>query len=150
MSLIGARLPEHPLFKGRCIVICYPFTGRPGHPNPPDWDHIKGAHGSTPQLLAFSDRYDKFQAHDFNCVGLSFMTTEWQSDFMARNKLRFPLLSDHDRTISSSLGLTTFKAGNVGYLTRRTLVSVDGIIRHDILPLASPENNAEDVLALLG
>ena len=34
---------------GPAVIFCYPFTGRPGYPNPPNWDHIKGAHGSTPQ-----------------------------------------------------------------------------------------------------
>src|SRR4029078_12139861 len=35
---------------GRSIVAIYPWTGRPGLPNPPDWDIIPGAHGSTPEL----------------------------------------------------------------------------------------------------
>jgi len=40
---------------GRSIVYCYPWTGRPGEPNPPGWDDIPGAHGSTPQLEGFRD-----------------------------------------------------------------------------------------------
>ena len=34
---------------GRAVVFCYPWTGRPGQPNPPSWDDIPGAHGSTPE-----------------------------------------------------------------------------------------------------
>jgi peroxiredoxin len=40
--------------QGRSVVIVYPWTGRPGRPNPPDWDLIPGAHGSTPELEGFS------------------------------------------------------------------------------------------------
>ena len=48
-SVSFARLP------GRTIVYCYPWTGRPGLPNPPGWDDIPGAHGSTPQTEGFRD-----------------------------------------------------------------------------------------------
>ena len=40
---------------GRSVLIIYPWTGRPGHPNPPNWDDIPGAHGSTPELEGFRD-----------------------------------------------------------------------------------------------
>ena len=46
--------------QGRSVLIVYPWTGRPGHPNPPDWDFIPGAHGSTPELEGFRDRHDDF------------------------------------------------------------------------------------------
>ena len=41
--------------QGPAVIFCYPFTGRPGYPNPPNWDHITGAHGSTPQAIAYSE-----------------------------------------------------------------------------------------------
>ncbi len=34
---------------GLSIVFVYPWTGRPGIANPPGWDAIAGAHGSTPR-----------------------------------------------------------------------------------------------------
>src|SRR5262245_39294339 len=37
-SINFARLP------GLAIVYCYPWTGRPGLANPPNWDDIPGAH----------------------------------------------------------------------------------------------------------
>ena len=46
--------------KGRSAVIVYPWTGRPGLPNPPDWDLIPGAHGSTPELEGFRNRHADF------------------------------------------------------------------------------------------
>ena len=68
----GTRLPSFALpatsgsnldlaaLAGRSILIVYPWTGRPGHPNPPDWDVIAGAHGSTPELEGFRDHADAF------------------------------------------------------------------------------------------
>ncbi len=64
----GTRLPPFALpatdgrqvdlaaLAGKTLLIVYPWTGRPGHPNPPDWDAIPGAHGSTPELEGFRDR----------------------------------------------------------------------------------------------
>ena len=53
------------------IVYCYPWTGRPGLPNPPGWDDIPGAHGSTPQAEGFRDLYAGFQQVDAAVFGLS-------------------------------------------------------------------------------
>ena len=40
--------------RGRSIVIVYPWTGRPGFPNPPDWDLIPGAQVRRPSSRAFA------------------------------------------------------------------------------------------------
>src|SRR5512137_1231844 len=82
---------------GAAVIFCYPFTGRPGHPNPPNWDHIPGAHGSTPQALAYSESYGQFRRLGVKLFGLSMLNTEWQRDFVSRNKLTFRLLSDAGR-----------------------------------------------------
>ena len=70
----GARLPPLALpatdggmidiaaLPGRSLVMVYPWTGRPGRPNPPNWDEIQGAHGSTPELEGFRDRHADFRA----------------------------------------------------------------------------------------
>jgi len=117
-------------------------------PNPPDWDNIPGAHGSTPQAQAFSMRYDEFQKRSVSVLGLSFQDTVWQCEFVKRTSLRVPLLSDQKRLFSSALGLTTFKAGPQEYLRRITLVSKDGIITHLRYPIEIPENDAAEVLKL--
>ena len=56
-----ARKVNFAKLAGMAIVYCYPWTGRPGLPNPPDWDDIPGAHGSTPQAEGFRDLYAGFQ-----------------------------------------------------------------------------------------
>ena len=45
---------------GRSVVVVYPWTGRPGLSNPPEWDDIPGAHGSSPELEGFRDRHAEF------------------------------------------------------------------------------------------
>ena len=42
---------------GLSIVFAYPWTGRPGLENPPNWDDIPGAHGSTPEAEGFRDLF---------------------------------------------------------------------------------------------
>src|SRR5690606_38452146 len=53
-STDGGAVSLARLDKG-AVVFIYPWTGRPGLPNPPGWDEIPGAHGSTPQALGFQD-----------------------------------------------------------------------------------------------
>ena len=47
---------------GAAIVYVYPWTGRPGLADPPGWDDIAGAHGSTPETAGFRDHYATFPA----------------------------------------------------------------------------------------
>jgi peroxiredoxin len=133
----------------RAVVFCYPYTGRPDVADPPGWDDIKGAHGSTPQALAFSNLYDAFEKLGVNVFGLSFQNTVWQSEFVGRNHLRFPLLSDEARLFSRAMGLKTFFAGAHDYLVRRTFVVEQGFVVHDLDEISKPENNAGDVLKVL-
>ena len=154
-TLIGTKFPNIPLpstdgsthiLLTRSIFFFYPYTGKPGHPDPEGWDNIPGAHGSTPQALAFSETYAEFQKLDVNIYGVSFQTTVWQQEFATRHSLPFPLLSDVDRKLSSALNLQTFKAGADDFLVRRTLIVNNAVITHDLSPVPNPERNAADVL----
>jgi peroxiredoxin len=133
----------------RTVIFFYPYTGRPGHPDPEGWDTIRGAHGSTPQALGFSKLYPEFEKRGIQVCGVSFQTTEWQQEFVDRHKLPFPLLSDAARKLTSALSLKTFKAGSNDYLVRRTIVVMSGHITHDIQPIPMPEKNAAEILQLL-
>jgi peroxiredoxin len=159
--LVGRRMPDVHLeatsgspvnpsrIMGSAVIFCYPFTGRPGHPNPPIWDHIPGAHGSTPQALAYSSAYGQFRRLGVTLFGLSLLKPEWQSDFVSRNRLAFRLLSDHRRAFQSSLGLPMFETGGELYLQRLTFILSDGIISAVRFPIAEPERDAAEVLAVL-
>ncbi len=159
--LVGRRMPNVELeatsgspvnpskIIGPAVIFCYPFTGRPGYPNPPNWDHIPGAHGSTPQALAYSEAYGHFRRLGVKLFGVSLLSTEWQRDFVARNSLSFRLLSDHARTFSSRLGLPLFETGGELYLQRLTFITHDGIVSALRYPIPEPENDAAEVLAML-
>jgi len=159
--LIGRRMPDLQLeatsgspvnpsrLMGTAVIFCYPFTGRPGHPNPPNWDHIPGAHGSTPQALAYSSAYGQFRRLGVTLFGLSLLTPEWQRDFVSRNKLTFRLLSDQARSFQSSLGLPMFETGGELYLQRLTFILHDGVVSAVRFPIPEPEQDAAEVLALL-
>jgi peroxiredoxin len=160
-SLVGVKLPEVALtatngeqinlskLPGRLVLFIYPYTGVPGIPDPEGWDDIPGAHGSTPQALAFSYRYAEFEKLDVKVFGLSLQRSEWQSEFVQRTQLALPLLSDEKATFCKALGLETFQAGRENYLVRRAFIVEHGIITHDFYPVIKPATNADDVLKVL-
>lgn len=134
---------------GRWVVFLYPWTGKPRLPNPPGWDDIPGAHGSTPEAEGFRDAYDAFQAAGFGVLGLSGQTTADQQEFAARVGLPFPLLSDAEGTLRTALRLPTFETGGITYLKRLTLIIRDGAIERVVYPVHPPHTHARDLLATL-
>ena len=159
--LIGRRMPNVDLeatsgspvnparILGPAVLFCYPYTGRPGYADPPNWDHIPGAHGSTPQALAYSTAYGQFRRLGVKLYGISFQDTEWQREFVARNGLTFRLLSDAPRAFSSRLGLPFFETGGQAYLQRMTFILNDGTVTAMRFPVPEPERDAEIVLEML-
>jgi len=131
---------------GGSLVIVYPWTGRPGLPNPPNWDDIPGAHGSTPELEGFRDLSAGFAKHGVALFGLSTQTTDYQRAMVKRLGLPFSILSDVEREFSNRLGLPAFVTGGDTYLKRLTLLIEDGRIAHLFYPVREPERHAEQVL----
>src|SRR5262249_54198736 len=115
-----ARLP------GLAIVYCYPWTGRPGLPNPPDWDDIPGAHGSTPEAEGFRDLHAGFRQVGAAVYGFSTQPTGYQRELVDRLQLPFEILSDEHLAFQRALALPTFTTGRVTYLKRLTLALKDG------------------------
>lgn len=160
-SLVGVHLPDLELpatdgtlvnpakLESRSIIFCYPYTGRPGISDPSGWDDIPGAHGSTPQAVAFSMLYPEFQTLGVKLFGLSLQTITWQRECVTRCNLAFPLLSDENQAFTEALGLEVFQAGDRHFLHRRTLVCVDGVITHDVRSIPQPAENAADILRLI-
>ncbi len=154
----GATLPAIPLsatdgtivtlaeLAGRSVVIVYPWTGRPGMANPPNWDDIPGAHGSTPELEGFRDRHADFLRLGVKLFGLSRQTTEYQRELVARLRLPFPILSDADGHFGSAMRLPSFTTGGETYLKRLTLAIRDGKIDKVLGPVTDPAGHAVEVL----
>lgn len=134
---------------GETIVFCYPWTGRPGLPNPPDWDNIPGAHGSTPQAQAYAALHAGIVKNGVRLFGLSLQSTDYQREFAKRFALPFALLSDADEWFSKSLGLPEFETGGTTYLSRLTLFVSHGVIRHLRYPVTDPAGDAAAMLAWL-
>ena len=132
---------------GRAVVFCYPWTGKPGLPNPPDWDTIPGAHGSTPEIEGIRDLYLGFEEMPTAVFGLSMQTQGDQREFAQRLELPFDLLSDAGGAFQKALDLPTFETGGSRYLKRLTLVLRDGMIEEVFYPVHPPHAHAREVLA---
>lgn len=157
----GIRMPDIPLsatdggrislatLAGSWVVFIYPWTGRPGLANPPRWDDIPGAHGSTPEAEGFRDHHDAYRLMGIGVLGISGQETADQREFAARVRLPFPLLSDADGTLRNALDLPTFETGGVTYLRRLTLVLRDGGLERVVYPVHPPHTHAGDILATL-
>lgn len=135
--------------KGRSVLFVYPWTGRPGAANPPGWDEIPGAHGSTPEALGFNRLATAFAAMKTRVYGLSLQDTHFQREAVERLKLAFPLLSDASRALASALRLPTFKAGADDYLTRLSVIVRSGRIEKVFYPIDDPAVHPREVLGWL-
>jgi len=159
--IAGTRLPAIALpssagvaldlsrIEGRAVVFVYPFTGTPGDPNPPGWDDIAGAHGSTPEAQGFRDLMAMFAMKAVKVFGLSAQAGVDQQAFARRESLTFPLLSDCDLRFADALRLPRFTTGGAIYLKRLTLIAQDGAIARCIYPVHPPHTHAEQVLKAL-
>jgi peroxiredoxin len=143
-SVSFAQLP------GRVVVYCYPWTGRPGLANPPGWDEIPGAHGSTPQAEGFRDLHAGFQQVGAVVFGLSTQSTSYQQEMVDRLGLPFEIVSDEAFAFQQALALPLFETGGVRYLKRLTLAVRDGLIERVYYPVHMPAAHAREVCAWLG
>jgi peroxiredoxin len=158
----GMRLPDIDLpatsgravslarIAGMAIVYVYPWTGRPGLPNPPGWDDIPGAHGSTPEAEGFRDLYAGFRQVDTMVLGVSTQPTAYQQELVGRLKLPFELISDAGFELQRALALPTFTTGGVSYLRRLTIAVNNGRIERVYYPIPLPAAHPREVCAWLG
>ncbi len=133
--------------RNRTIIFCYPWTGAPGLSNPPDWDTIPGAHGSTAEAEGFRNLHSAFVAQRADIFGISVQNSEFQSDFYRRIQLPFLILSDCHLAWSKALKLPTFVTGGVTYLKRLTLIITHGKIERVFYPIERPDIHPREVLA---
>ena len=159
--IAGTRLPDVSLpathgaptnlarYQERAIVFVYPMTGVPGKSNPPKWDKIPGAHGSTPEAEGFRDHHAEFRLKGYEVFGLSGQSPAAQREFAERTGLTFELLSDEDLAFADALGLPRFKTGGKTYLKRLTMIVRNGVIYRVIYPVHPPESHAAALLAEL-
>ena len=135
--------------EGWTVIFCYPWTGRPGLENPPDWDDIAWAHGSTPQAEGYRNCRERFSAANVSVFGLSLQDTSYQAELADRLGLGMALLSDAQCHFSKAMQLETFATGGVNYLKRTTLIANGRTVLHVRTAISKPAEDAFDVLSWL-
>jgi peroxiredoxin len=131
------------------VVYCYPRTGRPGEPLPPDWNEIPGARGCTPQSCAFRDRFAELDRLGARVLGLSAQSLEDQVEFADRVRLPYPVLGDPGLALAEAIGLPTFEVAGMRLYRRLTLIAREGRIAKVFYPVFPPDRNAADVVSWL-
>ncbi len=134
---------------GRSVVYIYPWTGRPGVADPPGWDDIPGAHGSTPETEGFRDAFEAYRELGVEVFGLSSQDSAHQGELVERLGLPFAVLSDANFVFQRALGLPTFTAGSQTFLKRLTCYVRDGRVQHVFYPVHPPADHAKEVLGWL-
>lgn len=159
--LIGTHLPPVPLkstsggfidlseLPGWQVIYCYPLTGRPGTELPEGWDLIPGARGCTPQACAFRDHYSEMRNLGVGLLGVSSQETEYQKEMVDRLHITFPVLSDSDFALADALNLPTIIVNGTKLLSRITLITHFGVIRHVNYPVFPPHYEPARVLEWL-
>jgi len=146
----GGGMVNLATLKGRTVVYVYPRTGVPGVDPPPGWDQIPGARGCTPQSCGFRDHFAELKALGVAQVfGLSTQDTGYQQEAADRLHLPFPILSDAELNLATSLHLPMFMMSGMTLLARMALVIEDGEIVKVFYPVFPPDKNAEEVIAWL-
>jgi peroxiredoxin/GNAT superfamily N-acetyltransferase len=138
------------------VLFLYPRTGIPGEPpglgfSGETWESIPGARGCTPQSCSFRDRFHELLECNITPIGLSTNTPAHQHEFAQRTNLPFPLLSDSQLTLTSSLILPTFTfpvpaCEQSTLLARAAFAVVRGRIHEVWYPVFPPDRNADIIL----
>lgn len=131
--------------RGLSVLFIYPWTGGPDLANPPDWDHIPGAHGSTPEAEGFRDLHPWFDERGIAVLGLSGQQPDHQRAFAQRVGLPFPLVSDAGMIVADAANLPRFETGGSAYLKRLTLVLWNGRVVTRFYPVHPPDTHADEV-----
>lgn len=147
-STIGGSIDVWSAFQRSSVLFIYPRAGSPLEPNTNQelWDRTPGARGCTPQSCSFRDLYGEFQSLGIEIFGLSIQSPTVQQEFVMRNHIIFPILSDHEYRLTDALRLPTFIFENERLIKRMALFVENGFIRKVFYPVFPPDQNASDVL----
>jgi peroxiredoxin len=160
--LRGTRLPHIALastfggsvdlaaLPGTVVVYAYPRNEQPGSaPLAENWDQIPGARGCTPHNRGFGDLFAKFAALGVSVFGLSTQDTAYQRELAERLELPFPILSDAQLELTTTLLLPTHSVAGLTLLKRLAWIARDGVIERVFYPVFPSDQNAAEVLAAL-
>jgi DNA-binding HxlR family transcriptional regulator/peroxiredoxin len=134
------------------VLYCFPGAWVPrAGTYPPGWDAIPGAPGCTIEATTFRDRHEEFTALGARVHGVSTQRPDQLAAFVSDLGIPFPMLSDQDLLLATSLRLPTFRAAGVDRLKRLTLVIErrTRTIVEALYPVTDPVGAIEDALAIL-
>lgn len=158
-ELVGTRLPElrlpgagvslDPVAPDMPFTVLYCFPGAYARPEayPPGWSAVPGAPGCTLESCTYRDRLSDFTAAGAGVHGVSTQRPDEQEAFAAKERLRFPLLSDAGLELTAALRLPTFRTGGAVRLKRLTLVVDAGrTVRAALYPITDIEQSVAAAL----
>lgn len=143
------RLTE--IFRKPSVLFIYPRAGSPLETNadPELWDSIPGARGCTPQACSFRDLHQEFKSLGVNVYGLSMQSPAVQKEFVERNHIPFPILSDEKYRLTDSLNLPIFTFDGDRLIKRMAWYIEANRIKKVFYPVFPPNKNADEVLTWL-
>jgi len=108
--------------------------------------------GCTHEAVEFSSALEQFKAENTAVVGCSGDSTEAQTKFKTRYKLKFPLLADTDFEVIEAFGArrmkTFFGKSFLGIVRTTYWIGPDGTIRK-VWDKVTPKGHAAEVLAAI-
>lgn len=147
----GQDLALTEIFSKPSVLFTYPRAGSPLEPNtnPELWDTIPGARGCTPHSCKFRDLHSEFKALGVSIYGASMQSPVVQKEFVERNHIPFPILSDEKYLLTDALKLPTFVFDGERLIKRMAFYIDDNKIKKVFYPVFPPDKNADEVLAWL-
>ncbi|WP_369379978.1 winged helix-turn-helix transcriptional regulator [Streptomyces sp. cg36] len=144
--------PRDPVSPDTPHTVLYLFPGAYARKEsyPPGWAGIPGAPGCTLESCTYRDQLAEFTAAGATVHGVSTQRPDEQRAFADKERLRFPLLSDAELTLTAALRLPTFRTAGVSRLKRLTLVvDRDRTVVEALYPITDVEESVRAALAVV-
>ena len=144
-DLVGHRVPGVTEWT---VLYFFPGAFAPGSQGlPPGWGDIPGAAGCTLESRTYAARAADFTAAGVGITGVSTQRPDQLEAFAAHARLPFPLRSDQDGRLATTLRLPTFRAAGVDRFKRLTLLVDPGAtIRTVQFPVTDPAGSVDEML----
>ena len=133
----------------RIVLYCYPMTGRPDRPLPPNWDSIPGARGCTPQTCDFRDNCDEIVSLNAIPIGVSTQPVDDLKEMVTRLGVTYDVVSDINLKFAEKLNLPTFIIDDIVFLKRTTLIIEKSVIKKVFYPIFPPNKHINEVIKWL-
>ncbi|WP_348798599.1 thioredoxin-dependent thiol peroxidase [Flavobacterium adhaerens] len=122
-------------YKGKKLVVFfYPKASTPG---------------CTTEACDLRDNFERFQANNYELLGVSADSAKAQAKFKDRNELPFPLLADEDKLVINAFGVwgpKKFMGREYDGIHRTTFVIDESGIISDIILSVKTKEHANQIL----